>query len=97
MQRLRFEKELEFVQLLCNPEYLQFLYQQNYFHSADFIIFLKYLRYWHKYPYKNFLIYPQCLEILELCLNEHFVSSLANENTFLLLSEQMYYMWNNES
>lgn len=97
MERTRFEKELEFVQSLCNPEYMKFLYQENYFKDDKFINFLKYLNYWQEKQYRKFLIYPQCLEILNLCQNEQFIKSLSDENTYLLLSEQMYNIWNNQN
>ncbi|KAM0673190.1 suppressor of hpr1 [Gurleya vavrai] len=96
MTNNRFERELEFIQTLCNPEYLQFLYQNDYFANKEFIDFLKYLRYWQTEPYRNFLLYSQCLEILELCLDEEYVKSFCDENTFLLLGQQLFCMWNNK-
>ncbi|XP_076670292.1 mediator complex subunit 31 isoform X3 [Andrena cerasifolii] len=45
-QRLRFQVELEFVQCLANPNYLNFLAQRGYFKDATFVNYLKYLLYW---------------------------------------------------
>lgn len=96
MERSRFERELEFVQSLCNPEYLRFLYQEDYFKDDKFLAFLKYLSYWEDERYKRFLIYPQCLEILKLCYNDQFLEVLSDENTYMILSEQIYNTWNIE-
>lgn len=42
----RFELELEFVQSLANPFYLQTLAQQNVLSKPTFVRYLKYLMYW---------------------------------------------------
>lgn len=95
MERKRFEKDLEFVQSLCNPEYLQFLHQKNYFKDDNFLSYLKYLHYWNNEPYKNFLLYPQCLQVLELLDDPEFVNKLDEENVYVVLSEQQFNIWNN--
>ncbi|KAL0115689.1 hypothetical protein PUN28_010906 [Cardiocondyla obscurior] len=52
-QRLRFQVELEFVQCLANPNYLNFLAQRGYFKDTTFINYLKYLLYWKEPEYAN--------------------------------------------
>ncbi|EJW03888.1 hypothetical protein EDEG_01816 [Edhazardia aedis USNM 41457] len=93
--QIRFQKELEFLQLLCNPQYLQHLYNNNFFKNEDFIKFLEYLKYWKMEPYRNFIIYPYSLEILDLCLDTKFIEELANEQTYMILNEQIFNLWNN--
>jgi mediator of RNA polymerase II transcription subunit 31 len=44
--KLRFQVELEFVQCLANPNYLNFLAQRGYFKDQTFVNYLKYLLYW---------------------------------------------------
>lgn len=95
MERKRFEIELEFVQALCNPEYLQYLHKKNYFKNKKFIDFLDYLKYWKTDPYKNFIMYTQCLDILDLLTNESFVDTLDDENVIVNLGEQQFNVWNN--
>jgi mediator of RNA polymerase II transcription subunit 31 len=59
--RARFELELEFVQSLANPFYLQSLAQQNILEQPAFINFLEYLLYWQEKDYARFIqyaIYP---------------------------------------
>ncbi|OWA54129.1 putative Mediator of RNA polymerase II transcription subunit 31 [Hypsibius exemplaris] len=41
-----FQVELEFVQCLANPHYLNFLAQHGYLKEKSFINYLKYLQYW---------------------------------------------------
>lgn len=53
--RARFELELEFVQALANPFYLQSLAQQNILTQPSFVNFLKYLTYWKGKDYARFL------------------------------------------
>ena len=42
----RFELELEFVQALANPHYLESLALQGTLNQPDFVNYLKYLTYW---------------------------------------------------
>lgn len=55
--RARFELELEFVQSLANPFYLQSLAQQNILEQPAFINFLEYLLYWREKDYARFIQY----------------------------------------
>jgi len=59
--RARFELELEFVQSLANPFYLQSLAQQNIFEQPAFINFLEYLMYWKEKDYARFIQYAHFL------------------------------------
>ena len=89
----RFEKELEFVQLLCNPEYIRWLYKNNFFARKDFRDFMAYLLYFREIPYRNCLLYPQALPILEMLLEDDVASKLADESFYTRLSEDQFYMW----
>ncbi|XP_073874508.1 mediator of RNA polymerase II transcription subunit 31 isoform X2 [Macaca fascicularis] len=53
--RLRFQLELEFVQCLANPNYLNFLAQRGYFKDKAFVNYLKYLLYWKDPEYAKYL------------------------------------------
>lgn len=52
----RFELELEFVQALANPFYLQSLAQQNILSQPTFINYLEYLLYWKEKDYARFIL-----------------------------------------
>ncbi|EMP41096.1 hypothetical protein UY3_01715 [Chelonia mydas] len=78
--RLRFQLELEFVQCLANPNYLNFLAQRGYFKDKSFVNYLKYLLYWKEPEYAKYLKYPQCLHMLELLQYEHFRKELLQFN-----------------
>ena len=78
-ERVRFQIELEFVQCLANPNYLNFLAQRGYFKDKSFVNYLKYLHsYWTKPAYVKFLKYPLCLHFLELLQHEEFRKEIIN-------------------
>ncbi|KAH7960987.1 hypothetical protein HPB49_025550 [Dermacentor silvarum] len=52
-QKLRFQIELEFVQCLANPNYLNFLAQRGYLKQKTFVNYLNYLQYWKKPEYSS--------------------------------------------
>lgn len=54
--RYRFELELEFVQSLANPHYLQALAQENIMDDPSFILYLEYLKYWSEPEYAKFVM-----------------------------------------
>jgi mediator of RNA polymerase II transcription subunit 31 len=54
--RARFELELEFVQALANPFYLQNLAQQEILYKEEFINYLEYLLYWREKEYVRFIM-----------------------------------------
>ncbi|KAF2503322.1 SOH1-domain-containing protein [Lophium mytilinum] len=69
----RFELELEFVQCLGNPAYLNFLATQKLLDSPDFVAYLAYLRYFAEPKYACYLSYPgPTLRALELLQQEKF-------------------------
>uniref|UniRef100_A0A3Q2YWU2 Mediator of RNA polymerase II transcription subunit 31 n=1 Tax=Hippocampus comes TaxID=109280 RepID=A0A3Q2YWU2_HIPCM len=53
--RTRFQSELEFIQCLANPNYLNFLAQRGFLRERPFINYLKYLLYWKEPDYAKFL------------------------------------------
>ncbi|ROV96657.1 hypothetical protein VSDG_05615 [Cytospora chrysosperma] len=87
----RFEIELEFVQSLANPYYLNHLAAQKLLQQPAFVEYLRYLQYWGKPPYLKYLIYPgPTLKHLELLQQERFrhdiispdlVNALVQEGT----------------
>ncbi|KAJ3090461.1 hypothetical protein HK102_003678 [Quaeritorhiza haematococci] len=90
---LRFQIELEFVQCLANPQYLQFLAQQQYFNDEAFVNYLKYLKYWQRPEYAKFIIYPYCLELLELLQHPSFREAVASAETALFIHHKEFYHW----
>ncbi|KAI1076944.1 SOH1-domain-containing protein [Whalleya microplaca] len=69
----RFEIELEFVQSLANPFYLNHLASAKLLNEPAFVAYLAYLRYWSRPPYVKYLNYPgPTLKHLELLQEERF-------------------------
>lgn len=92
-ERKRFEVELEFVQCLSNPHYLNFLAQRGYFEDQAFVNYLEYLLYWKEPSYAKILKYPQCLMFLELLQYEKFRKELVNPGCAKFLDEQQLLHW----
>lgn len=75
----RFEIELEFVQSLANPQYLNHLAAQKLFQQPAFVEYLKYLQYWSEPPYLKYLAYPgPTLRNLELLQQETFRKNIIS-------------------
>eukprot|EP00096_Caligus_rogercresseyi_P014327 TRINITY_DN6822_c0_g1_i1.p1 TRINITY_DN6822_c0_g1~~TRINITY_DN6822_c0_g1_i1.p1 ORF type:complete len:241 (+),score=75.44 TRINITY_DN6822_c0_g1_i1:51-725(+) len=92
-QKLRFQIEMEFVQCLGNPNYLNFLAQRGYFKEPTFVNYLKYLNYWSTHPYVTFLKYPVCLHFLELLQHESFRKEIVNAQCTKFLDDQTILHW----
>jgi mediator of RNA polymerase II transcription subunit 31 len=89
----RFQIELEFVQSLANPNYLNFLAQRGYFKSPSFRNYLKYLMYWKEPQYCQYLVYPQCLSLLEMLQHEQFLKEIVNAQCSKYIDEQLLLLW----
>lgn len=91
--RKRFQIELEFVQSLANPNYLNFLAQRDMFRNEKFLNYLKYLMYWSKPEYCKYLVYPECLALLELLQHEQFLKEIVNAQCSKYVDEQLLLIW----
>jgi len=91
--RLRFQVELEFVQCLANPNYLNFLAQRGHFKDKAFINYLNYLLYWKNPEYAAYLKYPQCLNLLELLQYEGFRTEIINTPCAKFIEDQLLLHW----
>ena len=92
-ERKRFQIELEFVQSLANPSYLNFLAQRGYFRQQTFLNYLKYLMYWKEPDYVKYIMYPQCLSLLELLQHEQFLKEIVNAQCSKFIDEQLLLIW----
>ncbi|KAF2431973.1 SOH1-domain-containing protein [Tothia fuscella] len=85
----RFELELEFVQCLANPWYMNHLAVQKYLEVPEFVAYLDYLQYFKEAKYAKYLIYPgPTLQALELLQQERFRKDIVDQNVvFHLINE----------
>nr|XP_002130276.1 mediator of RNA polymerase II transcription subunit 31-like [Ciona intestinalis] len=90
---VRFQVELEFVQCLSNPNYLNFIAQRGYFKESTFVNYLEYLLYWKEPEYVKYLRYPQCLHMLELLQHQEFRNELVNAPCAKFIEDQMLLHW----
>jgi len=78
----RFELELEFVQCLGNPWYLNHLATQKLLDNPSFIAYLEYLQYFKEPRYTKYLTYPgPTLKALELLQQEKFRQDILSPDT----------------
>ncbi|KAM0356135.1 hypothetical protein ACHAPU_000530 [Fusarium lateritium] len=85
----RFEIELEFVQSLANPAYLNHLASQKLLSQPAFVAYLAYLQYWSKPPYLKYLTYPgPTLRHLELLQQETFRQQIISPNVVMALMDE---------
>lgn len=91
--RQRFLLDLEFLQTLANPQYLNFLAQRNYFKNPAFINYLKYLLYFKEDAYIKYVRYPQALYFLDLLQREQFRQELVNATYCRYIEDQQLLAW----
>ncbi|KOS21154.1 Mediator of RNA polymerase II transcription subunit 31 [Escovopsis weberi] len=85
----RFEIELEFVQSLANPYYLNHLASQKLLAQPAFVAYLAYLQYWSRPPYLKYLTYPgPTLRHLELLQQERFRQDIISPDLVQRLVEE---------
>ncbi|KAK3249432.1 hypothetical protein CYMTET_41138 [Cymbomonas tetramitiformis] len=89
----RFVLEIEFVQCLANPRYLEHLAQTRVLEDPSFINYLKYLQYWKKPEYSRYIIYPQCLHFLDLLQSAQFRNALKHPRNTEFIHAQQLYFW----
>jgi mediator of RNA polymerase II transcription subunit 31 len=92
-ERERFLIELEFVQMLSNPSYLQFLAQNRTFESPEFIRYLNYLLYFTREPYTRYITFPYSLVILDLLQHKEFREQLKTFDTIQFIHTKQYRHW----
>lgn len=91
--RRRFELELEFVQALANPFYLQSLATQGILDKPAFRSYLTYLLYWREPQYARFVHYPHALHNLELLQNPKFCEDIRSDAWRAYLYHQQTEHW----
>ena len=86
-QIFRFIQDLEFVQCLANPKYLNYLAVNNYFEEKEFINYIKYLQYFkNDLRYTKFITYSNSLIFLDLLQYEFFRQLIKNGYSNILLN-----------
>ncbi|GIQ90398.1 mediator complex, subunit Med31, partial [Kipferlia bialata] len=93
----RFELELEFVQLLADPFYINHLAHHLYFDNPAFINYLKYLQYWTRPEYLRFIQYPVCLRHLKQLLDPDYIARLKQSPCVDMTHFQMMQQWKAEA
>ncbi|XP_055388860.1 putative mediator of RNA polymerase II transcription subunit 31 [Condylostylus longicornis] len=88
-----FQMELEFVQCLSNPDYLQWLAKNRYFDQPSFINYLNYLQYWKNPEYALHVQFPQCLRLLDALQDPEFRLQLNSNDAIIELKRQQSHQW----
>ncbi|KAI8385010.1 SOH1-domain-containing protein [Radiomyces spectabilis] len=92
-EKRRFQIELEFLNCLANPWYLNNLAQQQYFKDPAFIRYLEYLQYWKQPEYAKFVVYPHSLYFLDLLQHEQFREHISTSENTQETHRMQYYHW----
>ena len=88
------KQDLEFLQLLSNPQYLSHLAQQRYFEDASFLNYLNYLNYFRRPEFVKFVSYPDALEFLDLLVSSPaFRRAIARPDVAAMVREQQMWQW----
>eukprot|EP00960_Hanusia_phi_P050273 760121-Hanusia_phi.AAC.2 len=88
-ERVRFLVELEFVQCLASPHYLDWLASQGYLRDPKFIRYLDYLQYWKQPQYSKYEA-----QSLAASVHEEVRTVLTNDRTICLkITDQQFYHW----
>ncbi|TYZ64570.1 hypothetical protein PybrP1_008637 [[Pythium] brassicae (nom. inval.)] len=90
---IRFQIELEFIQCLASPAYLNFLAINRYFDNPAFMNYLAYLKYWKQPQYAKYLVYPHSLAFLDMLDDERFRQMIQREDFMTLVHSQQFYHW----
>ncbi|ETV81146.1 hypothetical protein H257_05735 [Aphanomyces astaci] len=90
---IRFQIELEFIQCLASPSYLNHLAINQYFENPAFLNYLQYLKYWKKPEYARYVNYPHALTFLDLLDDEKFRQMIAHDNFRDLVHQQQGLHW----
>jgi mediator of RNA polymerase II transcription subunit 31 len=90
---LRFTCELEFIELLANPWYLQHLAQHKYFDDANFLRYLDYLSYWSLPAYARHVTHTHALAFLEMLRSPAFRAQLLVPAYVEQLHAQQFWHW----
>lgn len=89
----RWEVELEFVQSLANPQYVNFLAQNKYLEKQEFLNYLEYLEYWRKPEYAQYIVYPNCLHMLTLLKQPVFRHEILKADVAKMLMDDFFENW----
>ncbi|KAI8970273.1 mediator of RNA polymerase II transcription subunit 31 putative [Mycotypha africana] len=92
-EKRRFQIELEFIQCLANPWFLNNLAQQQYFKDPAFLNYLDYLQYWKKPEYAKFVVYPHALYFLDLLQHAQFREYISTSENTTEVHRMQYYHW----
>ncbi|KDO30031.1 hypothetical protein SPRG_05221 [Saprolegnia parasitica CBS 223.65] len=90
---IRFQIELEFIQCLASPSYLNHLAINRYFEDPVFLNYLTYLKYWKKPEYAKYINYPHALTFLDLLDDEKFRQMIAHDSFRDMVHAQQGLHW----
>ncbi|POW12442.1 hypothetical protein PSTT_04506 [Puccinia striiformis] len=92
--QVRFEEDLEFVQSLANPHFVQELTLNGALRSETMISYLQYLKYFHDPDYARFVRYPNSLKILDLLnCSEQSRTMIETDQHAQLLTNKLIQNW----
>ena len=79
---LRLQYDFEFIQHLVSPDYIRYLFRNQYHKKQEFLNYLQYLKYFEQPEYFKLLVNPKCIDALNLLLREEIRLELERNNEF---------------
>ena len=93
-EAFEFISDLEFIQCLANPNYLEYLHKVGYYKDENFIKYLNHLLYFvDNTEYRKYITYSRCLIFLKLLQYEFFRNELGNPGFVKYLYDMSYSDW----
>ena len=77
---LRLQYDYDFIQGLVSPDYLKYLSRKGYFQDEAFLNYLRYLQYWRKPEFMKLLQQPQCVDVVEMLLQDEIRDEIISRN-----------------
>ena len=89
--KTRVEEDIEFVNMLSNPFYIDFLIKHNYFEEETFLYYLKHLDYLKDQKMIKFIKYPIALKLLQNIQDTEFINTWKQRPNFAAdLTDQLF-------
>ncbi len=90
--KVRIEEDIEFLNMLSNPFYIEFLIENEYLEDENFLAYLKYLDYLKDDRMIKFIKYPVAFKLLENIQNVKFIEFWKSQKSLYpgFLKDQIF-------
>ena len=79
---MRLQYDYDFIQGLVSSDYIKYLSRKGYLRDQAFLNYLRYLRYWKQPEFSKLLQWSQCIDILDMLLQQEIRTELEQNEDF---------------